>query len=261
MPWKFFKRGEKPKLGFVSFTGCQGCQFTTLLVKDILSLLKKFDVQYFHLIKEKNKNTELDLVFVEGAITTKSQVKTLKKIRKESKYLVAFGTCATHGGIPAMRNFLNNEELKKYTYSQNLSEDSIDAQPVNHFVKVDYQMYGCPIIKSELTNFLKQFLKKKTIKEPETPVCLECPRKGKNCYLQTKVPCLGAVTNGGCGALCIKNNHHCISCRGPLKTANFAAEINLFKNFGLSEEDIKHKLRKFLNKENEKNNTEPHNKD
>ena len=255
MSWNFFKRGEKPKLGFVSFTGCQGCQFTTLLVQDILSLLKKFDVQYFHLIKEKNKDSDLDLVFVEGAITTKDQVKTLKKIRKQSKCLVAFGTCATHGGIPAMKNFLSKDELKKYTYNQHFSKDTIDAQPVNNFVKVDYQMYGGPVIKTELTNFLKQFLKKKTIKETETPVCLECPRKGKNCYLQEKVPCLGAITNGGCGALCINNNHPCISCRGPLKTANFAAEIALFKHLGLSEEDIKNKLKKFLKSENEKNNS------
>jgi len=261
MSWNIFKRGEKPKLGFVSFTGCQGCQFSILLIEGIFSILKDFDVKYFHLLKEKNKESEFDLVFVEGAITTKVQIKILKEIRKKSKYVVAFGTCATHGGIPAMRNFLETNELKKYTYNQNLSEDSIDAAPISKYIKVDYQMYGCPIIKKEFITFLKLFLKKKELKESETPVCMECPRKGKDCYLQNKIPCLGALTHGGCNALCINNNHPCISCRGPLKSANFAAEIQLFKNFGLSEEDIKNKLRIFLKQEDEKNNNKPHNKD
>ncbi|MBT4175084.1 NADH:ubiquinone oxidoreductase [archaeon] len=259
MPWRLFKRGEKPKVGFVSFTGCQGCQFSILFIDNILKILKKFDIKYFHLLKEKNKESDFDLIFVEGAISTKSQVKKLKEIRKKSKYLVAFGTCATCGGIPAMRNFLEADELKKHVYNQKLSKDSIDAGPVEKHVKVDYHMYGCPVIKKEFVNFIKTFLKKKEVKECETPVCLECPRKGKNCYLLEKVPCLGAVTHGGCNALCIRNNHQCIACRGPLKTANFAAEVKLFENLGLSEKDIKNKLHKFIN--NEKNNTKPHNKD
>tara|TARA_Y100000310_G_C20612848_1_gene778932 strand:- start:278 stop:1057 length:780 start_codon:yes stop_codon:yes gene_type:complete len=258
MAWNIFKRGEKPKLGFVSFTGCQGCQFSILFVDDILTLLKKFDVKYFHLLKEKNKETDFDLLFVEGAVTTKKQVKKLKALRKKTKFLVAFGTCATHGGIPAMRNFLDKNELKKYTYSQKLSKDSIDAAPVEKYIKVDYFMYGCPVIKKEFVTFLKQFLKKKQIKECETPVCLECPRKGKKCYLLEKKPCLGAITHGGCNALCIRNNHICTACRGPLKNANFAGEIALFKNMGLSEKDIKNKLNRYIN--NEKNNTKPHNK-
>jgi len=239
----------KPKVGVVSFTGCQGCQFTILFIDDIMKILDKLDVQYFHLLKEKNRETDFDLVFVEGAITTKREVEKLKKIRAKSKYLVALGACATHGGIPGMRNFLENKELEKYVYNQKMLKDSINTEAVDNFVKVDYHMYGCPIIKEEFTAFIDGFLKNKIPKECETPVCLECPKKGPECYLQKKIVCLGPLAHGGCNGLCPKDNHPCILCRGPLKNANFSSEIQLFKNFGYNEDQIKSKISKFYPRE------------
>jgi sulfhydrogenase subunit delta len=239
----------KPKLGIVSFTGCQGCQFTILFINEIMKHLDKFDIQYFHLLKEKNRDTDFDLVFVEGAITTKREIEKLKEIRKKSKFLVALGACATHGGIPAMRNFLENKELIKHVYNQKMLKDSIETQPIEKFVKVDYHMYGCPIIKEEFIEFTKNFLKKKETKECNTAVCLECSKKGPECFLNKKTVCLGPLTHGGCKAICTKDNHPCILCRGPLKGANFATEIELFQKFGYNEEQILSKISKFYPKE------------
>lgn len=239
----------KQKLGIVSFTCCQGCQFTILFIDEIMKLLDKFDVQYFNLIKEKNRESEFNLVFVEGAITSKNEIEKLKEIRKKSKCLVAFGTCATHGGIPGMRNFLENKELLKHVYNQEMLKDSIKTEPIDKFVKVDYYMYGCPVIKDEFKNFIKFYLKKKIPKECETSVCLECPKKGPDCYLNHKVVCLGALAHGGCNAICLKDNHPCILCRGPLKNANFSTEIELFRKFNLTPEQIQSKLSKFYAKE------------
>ncbi|MBT3985754.1 NADH:ubiquinone oxidoreductase [archaeon] len=242
----------KPKLGIVSFTGCQGCQFTILFINDIMKYLNKFDVQYFHLMREKNRETNFDIVFVEGAITSKREVEKLKRIRAKTKFLVALGACATHGGIPAMRNFLENKELLTHVYNQKMLKDSIEAAPVSDFVEVDYFMYGCPIIKEEFIALTNAFLKKKEIKECETSVCMECPKRGKDCYLNKKTICLGAVTHGGCKALCLKDNHPCILCRGPIKNANFGVEIELFSKFGYSEDQIKSKIAKFYPKEHVK---------
>ena len=239
----------KPKLGIVSFTCCQGCQFTILFIDEIMKILNKFDVQYFHLLHEKNRETDFDIVFVEGAITSKREIKKLQEIRKKSKFLVALGACATHGGIPAMRNFLENKELTKYVYNQKMLKDSIETQPIEKFVKVDYYMYGCPIIKEEFINFVNSFLKKKVLKECETPVCLECPRKGPDCYLQHKTVCLGPLAHGGCDAICPKDNHPCILCRGPLKNANFSMELELFSKFGYDQDQIKSKISKFYPKQ------------
>jgi coenzyme F420-reducing hydrogenase gamma subunit len=236
---------KKPVVGFFSFTCCEGCEFTVLFLDELAELMKKIDVQYFHLIKQKNREAEFDLAFVEGAITTKKEAETLKKIRAKSKFIVALGACACHGGIPAMRNFIESKELGKYIYNQQMLSDSIEAQPIDKLVKVDYYMYGCPILKTEFMDFIDNYLKGIVTKEFEGPVCNQCPRRGKNCFLTEKKVCLGAVTHGGCNATCVREDIPCIMCRGPLETANFAAEVALFKGWGLDEKEIMGKLGKF----------------
>ncbi|MFA5142160.1 MAG: hypothetical protein WC471_04285 [Candidatus Woesearchaeota archaeon] len=236
---------KKLSIGFFSFTCCQGCQFTVLFIEKILDILKKFDVQYFHLLKEKNRDAKFDIAFIEGAITTKREIRKLKIIRKKSKFVVALGACAVNGGIPAMRNYVENKELERYVYNQKMLKDSIDVQPIDKIVKVDYHMRGCPIIKKEFVDFLNTYLKKKVLKEFQGSVCDQCPKRGKDCYLLKKVVCLGAVTHGGCDAICTKDDIPCIMCRGPLPSANFPAEVQLFKSWGLTDEDICNKMHKF----------------
>ncbi len=155
---------KKPVLGIFSFTCCQGCQFTILYIENILKILGKFDVQYFHLLKEKNRDApKFDIAIVEGAITTKREVEKLKKIRKKAKYLIAIGACATTGGVPSMANLLGKKGKTKYVYNQKMLKDSIDAQPLKNFIKVEKEIQGCPIekkqIKSELNGFLKKWQK------------------------------------------------------------------------------------------------------
>ncbi|MBD3361985.1 hypothetical protein GF358_04315 [Candidatus Woesearchaeota archaeon] len=245
---------KKPVMGIVSFTCDQGCQFAVLFIDNIFDILKKYNVQYFHLLKEKNKKTDFDLVFVEGAITTKREVEKLKEIRKKSKFLVALGACACHGGVPAMRNFIENSDLKKYVYNQKTLKDSVEAAPIDKYVKVDYYLYGCPIIQDEFTAFLDAFLKKKIPEQFKGPVCMECPRRGKpTCFLRQKQPCMGALTRGGCDAICPKENFPCLLCRGPLPKANFTAEAKLFKSWGLSEEEVWNRIHMFHTPENKKN--------
>ncbi|MBU2561081.1 MAG: NADH:ubiquinone oxidoreductase [Nanoarchaeota archaeon] len=235
----------KPVVGFFSFTCCEGCEFTVLFLDELPELMEKLDIQHFHLIKQKNKDAEFDLAFVEGAITTKEEARKLKRIRSQSKLLVALGACACYGGIPAMLNFIENKELGKYIYNQQMLSDSIEAQPIASFVKVDYYMYGCPILKKEFVDFVSNYLEGKETTPFEGPVCRQCPRRGVNCFLREKKVCLGALTHGGCNAVCIKQNIPCIMCRGPLETANFPAEAALFKSWGLEEKDIIGKLGKF----------------
>jgi sulfhydrogenase subunit delta len=239
------KNAGKPVIGFFSFTCCEGCEFTVLFLDQLAEILEKIDVQYFHLIKQKNRETKFDLAFVEGAITTKGEIDKLKKIRAKSKLLVSLGACACHGGIPAMRNFIESDELGKYTYNQQMLKDSVEAQPIDNFIKVDYYMYGCPILKKEFVDFIEGYLKGKVPEEFEGPVCSQCPRRGKNCFLTEKTVCLGAMTHGGCNATCVREDIPCIMCRGPLETANFAAESKLFRSWGLDEKEIQGKLGRF----------------
>ncbi|MBT5022901.1 hypothetical protein HOK51_10040 [Candidatus Woesearchaeota archaeon] len=244
---KTSSKKRKPSVGFFAFTGCEGCQFTVLFIDEILDLLNKVNVNYFHLIKEKNRNIKFDLAFIEGAITSKREIKKLKAIRDKSKFVVALGACACHGGIPAMRNFLKDEELGKYVYTQHMLKDSIEATGIDQYITVDYHMRGCPISKDEFIDFFQNFLKGKIIEQFKGPVCLQCPKRGKDCYLAKKEVCLGAMAHGGCNAICIQKNIPCVLCRGPTKSSNFAAEVNLFKSWGLDDDEIKTKLTKFKN--------------
>ncbi len=239
---------KKLKTGFFTFSCCEGCQFTVLFLDNFTEIMDKLDIQQFHLLKEKNYDASFDLAFVEGAITTKDQIKKLKEIRKKSKYVVAIGACACHGGIPSMRNFIEEKNLGKYVYNQETLKNAVKAAGIGEYIKVDYYMYGCPIIKKEFTDFVNCYVEKRTCpKEFEGPVCSECPRRGKNCYLKEKRVCLGAVSRGGCDAICLKQNVPCVLCRGPCPTANLTSEINLFKSWGLDEKDVMNKITKFKN--------------
>jgi len=237
---------KKLRIGFFSFTCCQGCQFTILFIDKILDILQQLDVGYFHLLKDKDRSKEdFDIAFIEGAITTKREVRKLKNIKNKSKFVVAIGACAVNGGIPSMRNYMENRELEKYVYNQKMLKDSIEVEPLDCFIKVDYHMRGCPIIKEEFVSFLANYAKGKVITEFKGSVCDQCSKRGKDCYLGKKIVCLGAITHGGCDAICTKDNIPCIMCRGPLSSSNFPAEVRLFKSWGLSVSDICNKMSKF----------------
>ena len=147
-------------LGVFSFTCCAGCEFSILFLDSIIDILTKFDVQHFHLIKEKNREAKFDLAVVEGAITTKREIEKLKRIRRDSKFVLAIGACANTGGIPQLKNVPGKKEKRKYVYSQAMLKDSIDPQPISKFIKVDYGLQGCPIVKKQFEKFAKEYLKK-----------------------------------------------------------------------------------------------------
>jgi sulfhydrogenase subunit delta len=240
---------QKPSIGFFTLTCCEGCQFTVLFVDDIMSILGQFDVLYFNLLKEKNEITELDLAFIEGAVTTTTEVEEVKEIRQKAKHVVAMGACAINGGIPAMRNFVASSSLRKYVYHHKKHPNSVPASGIGEHIEIDYYMRGCPIIKQEFVEFMKAYQKGQFMQPYEGPVCSQCPRRGVNCFLKEKVECLGAVAHGGCGALCPSDNIPCMLCRGPTDKLNVAAEIKMFKRFGLDAREIHDRLNLFKNVE------------
>lgn len=240
---------KKQKIGFFTYTCCEGCQFTMLFIDTILDLLANFDIAHFNLLKEKNHESSLDLAFVEGAITTSQEASELRDVRQRSKVLVAMGTCACCGGIPAMKNFVESKTLRRYEYQNKRHPDRIDATGLAAHVPVDYFMRGCPIIKDEFAEFVAAYQKGSLPDEYEGPVCSQCPRRGKNCFMKEKAECLGAITRGGCGAICTSDNIPCMMCRGPVENANVAREITMFEKFGIDEREIHNRLNMFMNVE------------
>jgi coenzyme F420-reducing hydrogenase gamma subunit len=232
---------EKPRVAFFSLTSCEGCQFVLLdLGEKFFDFLRKVELIDFSLIEEmpfpKGK-VEIDVSFVEGLPIKKEEIDLLKKIRKESKILVAMGNCAALGGIPEMKNYQGKERTIRYIYKRMNHIFNPEIKEIDNFVKVDFVIPGCPINGEEFLKYAKDLIKGKIPEVLQKPVCSECPHQGKDsCLLRKKEPCLGPITLAGCGAICPKNGQLCYGCRGILKNINPKGFLETLKKFKKPEE-------------------------
>jgi coenzyme F420-reducing hydrogenase gamma subunit len=70
-------------------------------------------------------------------------------------------------------------------------------------------------------------------------VCTECKRAGYPCVMVSRgIPCMGAVTRAGCGALCPGLGRDCYGCYGPAENANGDALAAQFATLGLAPQAI-----------------------
>jgi coenzyme F420-reducing hydrogenase gamma subunit len=253
-------QNKKPKVAFFSLTSCEGCQFVLLdLGEKFFDLLKEIDLIDFSLIEEmpfpKGK-VEIDVSFVEGLAIKKEEIKLLKKIRKESKILVAMGNCASLGGIPEMKNYQGKEKTIRYIY-KNLNVENPKIKEIDNFVKVDFYITGCPINGEEFLKYARELIQGKIPEILQKPICSECLHQGKEtCFLRKKEPCLGPITLAGCDAICPKNGQLCYGCRGILKNVNPKGFLETLRKFKKPEEiednleifGIKDDIEQILNK-------------
>jgi sulfhydrogenase subunit delta len=236
----------KPKVGVFGITGCQGCHLSILFIEDILfDLISNIDLQVFSFIKGKNNlNAKYDIAIIEGVVVSTEDIDIIKKIRENSKFLIALGTCATHGNVPAMKNFMNKKDVES-VYKTTKHLNSVDPAPIDKYVKVDFYVSGCPPDKNEITELFKSlFIGKKLVKF-DNPVCYECALKENNCILYQGKKCLGPLSRGGCNALCPSVNKDCTGCRGPIEDTNVSAMINALKERGIPIELITDKINKY----------------
>lgn len=180
-----------------------------------------------------------DIALVEGTITESWQIDELKKIREKSKYLFAIGSCAVNGGIPAIKATQIELDVEKRVYHDLSTIHSIRPNAISAYVKVDGDIKGCPPGERDLYEALTSVLTGKRPDFLQYSVCIECKIKGNICLLVAyNMPCMGPVTNAGCGALCPSHDRACYSCWGPMKQANASALAKQFETMGLSPEDI-----------------------
>jgi sulfhydrogenase subunit delta len=237
---------KRPRVGIFSITSCAGCQLELLFSKEIGEIVDGVDFVHFPMAKEYNEEGPFDISFIEGAVVRKEEIDTIKKVRERSKIVVALGTCATYGGVPAMRNFGFEEEIKKAVYTDTAHLKSINVSGVANYIDLDYFIRGCPAEKCEIIRVLKEFLLHKKVPMHITdPVCVECREKRNECLLLKGLFCIGPVTYGGCRALCPSQGVVCTGCRGPLDDANLDALKDLFERRGMSKDDIRKIFIKF----------------
>lgn len=217
------RRRRRPKLAVWKFASCDGCQLTLLDCEDELLLMSElFEIAYFLEASSAVVRGPYDLSLVEGSITTPEEVERIHAIRRQSRILVAMGACATAGGIQALRNFVDVEDMKRVVYASPEYVRTLEhSLPASAYVPVDYELPGCPPNKAQVLEFLTAFLQGRRPSIPTHSVCLDCKQQGIVCVMVAEgIPCLGPVTRTGCGALCPRYRRGCYGCFGPMESPN-----------------------------------------
>jgi sulfhydrogenase subunit delta len=214
---------QRPRVGVVKFASCDGCQLTILdLEDDLLDITDRFEIVEFAEATSRRSSGPFDVLFVEGSISTPEQAVEIARLRGVSKVLVTIGACATAGGIQALRTAAEHEAFRAAVYPVPSFVDSLaTASPVADVVPVDLELRGCPIDGQQLVELLTAVATGRRPQLPDQAVCLECKRRGVDCVVVARgLPCLGPVTQTGCGAICPAMGRGCYGCFGPRENAN-----------------------------------------
>jgi coenzyme F420-reducing hydrogenase gamma subunit len=242
-------RSRKPKLAVWKFASCDGCQLSLLDCEDeLLALAGAVQIAYFVEASRAVVRGPYDLSLVEGSITTPHDAARIQQVRRASKFLVTIGACATAGGIQALRNFQDVQELLRIVYATPAYIATLDTStPIANHVRVDFELRGCPINKQQLLEVISAFLHGRKPDTPAHSVCLECKRRGTVCVMVARgTPCLGPVTQAGCGALCPAYDRGCYGCFGPKETPNTASlSAWWYGHLGVPQADLVRAFRSF----------------
>jgi F420-non-reducing hydrogenase small subunit len=190
---------------------------------------------------------------ISGGIRNQEHVEVAEAMRRSCDVIIALGTCATNGGIPALINQFTNESLFDMYYrgSETTDAHGDPTDPVlpatlersyalDEKIKVDLYLPGCPPHPDWIAEAIVALLEGRAPELPTKSVCDTCPtiREGKgklkklhrftknahydhtkpisdmHCLLEQGLQCMGSVTRGGCAG---KNGEapQCIRARVP----------------------------------------------
>jgi len=179
---------------------------------------------------------EADIGIITGGIRTEEHKKLAHKIRDECKTVVALGSCACYGGVPALANLSTTDELRHKVYRDSVTTDA-DGIPgedvpaltdrvyaVHEEIPVDVFIPGCPPSPDMVATALTALLEGRPFSLSSKSVCDDCPlvREKKaiatlrrrfeapaytpgrplgemRCLMEQGFLCLGPATRAGCG--------------------------------------------------------------
>ncbi len=245
---------------------CSGCEISiidmgerlldVLQLADFVHIPALMDHKYFGQLGDgKHINLpEADVGIISGGVRNEEHLEVAQEMRRKCNLIIALGTCATHGGIPALSNSYSNEEIMKRAFTTETTEP-MEAYPSQNIpplldacyaldekIKVDVYLPGCPPHSDHIFNALVALVKGTDLNLPDKSVCDTCPtsREGKGelkqmqrflaapqyggatepldkmrCLLEQGILCMGPVTRAGCGGNNI--NPRCVSARVPCR--------------------------------------------
>ncbi len=226
---------KKPRVGIFDFACCEGCQLQIAnMGEDVLGLLGSITVMEWREAMSEQWGKRLDIAIVEGSITDLHAVKRIQQIRKRSRVLIAYGSCATIGGVNGMKNNFALDDIRKYVYGEQFAAFATEAtKAVHQVVKVDYFIHGCPVYIPEVVTVLKNALQGIPYYVPDYPVCVECKMNENVCMYDKNVTCLGPVTKAGCNSWCINSGNICYGCRGLVSNPNEKGAQDVLAKYGI----------------------------
>ncbi|HSK27567.1 MAG TPA: hypothetical protein VK894_11725 [Jiangellales bacterium] len=237
-----------PTLAVWKFASCDGCQLTLLNCEDeLLALTGQIRIAYFPEATRAVVEGPYDVSLVEGSVTTPEDAERIRQVREVSRRLVTIGACATSGGIQALRNFADVTEFTSVVYAHPAYVATLErSTPISAHVTVDFELRGCPVDKGQLVEVLAAHLHGRKPRVPSYSVCVECKRRGTVCVAVAHgTPCLGPVTQAGCGAICPAYSRGCYGCFGPQDTPNTSSLADRLRWLGMPEVDVMRVFRTF----------------
>ena len=231
------------------FAICGGCEVTILDIGEpLIDVLKQIEIVHMPVLmdhklfgqtgeKAEMEIPEADVGLIAGGVRSDEHKKLALEMRKKCKILIALGSCATCGGIPALANQSTTDELMEKVYrgsvtteKNGLPREQIPVltdrvYAVSEVVKVDASLPGCPTTPEMVAGALIALLEGKPLPPLSTKsVCDECPTKREKkavsslkrrlegpeftpgapltemrCLMEQGFMCLGPATRGGCG--------------------------------------------------------------
>jgi len=204
---------DNPKFAFYWCASCGGCEESVVdLSESILDVLDSVDIVLWPVAMDFKKSdvvvmpdASILVTMINGAVRTSEQEEMANLLRRKSKIVVAYGSCAHTGGIPGLANQFERARITKYVYEDSpstvnpekvLPESKYDVdgnsvvlptfsemvRALDQVIDVDYYLPGCPptpkLLKQALDTLLSGMLPPKgSVLAPETALCEECPKK------------------------------------------------------------------------------------
>jgi sulfhydrogenase subunit delta len=236
-----------PKVVILSLASDFGCQVQlTNQEDDLLDILSLIDLGYWQLASSGHMPDEYDVAIIEGAVTTDEHVELLEKVRDKAAVVIAMGTCAVTGGIPAMANLTDLDARYTTVYgdgSIKLAPGRIAPRAIDAVVDVDYHLPGCPIDPLEFQRLLSKVLLGMADRMPDMTMCASCKTHENICFYESEEVCLGIVTRSGCGAKCPTLGRPCTGCRGIAPDANLESAMEVVRRHGCDDACLRSALR------------------
>jgi F420-non-reducing hydrogenase small subunit len=245
---------------------CSGCEIAILnLGETLLDLLPQINFVHIPVLMDHKHLGQLGdqehinipkatVGLLSGGIRNEEHLEVALEMRKKCDILIALGTCATHGGIPALINSYTNEELFDRYYSTESTDPGAKVPTkgisplldrcyaLDEHIDVDIYLPGCPPHPDHIAAAILALLNGETPELPFKSVCDTCPTKrmGKGdvkgikravecpefdpekpidemrCLLEQGYLCMGPVTRAGCSGA-DGDAPRCISARVPCR--------------------------------------------